>query len=65
MDSEIDHGAIIDQEQVTIDPCDTSLEVYRKVIETEKVLIRRNIADILGGTFPSFLPKEEGNYNGH
>jgi methionyl-tRNA formyltransferase len=63
MTTKIDHGPIIDQEQVSVDPCDTSLELYRKVIETEKGLIHRNIATILSGAYHSSLPNHEGNYN--
>jgi methionyl-tRNA formyltransferase len=63
MTAEVDHGGIVDQEQVSIDPCDTSLELYRKIIETEKVLIHRNIAVVLSGGFHAVPPKYEGNYN--
>lgn len=64
MDSQVDHGKIIAQRKVDIAPSDTSLEVYRKVIEAEKELISKNIFTLIEGTFPMTAPKEEGNYNG-
>ena len=64
MDADVDHGEIIAQQRVEIGVADTSLEVYRKVIQAEKELIRLHIFDIIEGTFSSSVPREEGNYNG-
>ena len=64
MDSKIDHGDIIAQKEVDIEVSDTSLEVYRKIIEAEKKLIQENIFDIVQGTFNTMYPEHEGNLNG-
>lgn len=64
MDAEVDHGRIIDQEIVEIESSDTSLEVYRKVIDMEKILIKKNLQNIISGNFEMRAPWEEGNYNG-
>ena len=64
MDSEVDHGEIIAQRMVDVKVSDTSLEVYRKTIESEKDLIRENITNIINGTFNAAKPNQEGNYNG-
>lgn len=64
MDAEVDHGPIIDQERVDIDPSDTSLEVYRKVLELEKVLVARNLDGLLSLSFDRSDPDSVGNYNG-
>lgn len=63
MDADVDHGPIIAQEAVEIEPSDTSLEVYRKIIEIEKQLIHKHIYNIIEGTYDTFLPPCEGNYN--
>jgi dTDP-4-amino-4,6-dideoxyglucose formyltransferase len=63
MDAEVDHGSIIAQKPVNIEPSDTSFEVYRKIIEAEKVLISENITSIVEGTYSSFNPASEGNFN--
>jgi methionyl-tRNA formyltransferase len=64
MDVEIDNGEIIDQLHVDILDSDTSLAVYNKVYEAEKILLSKNIKDIFSGNFISKSPKEVGNYNG-
>jgi methionyl-tRNA formyltransferase len=64
MDCDIDHGHIIAQKKVDIEVFDTSLEVYKKIIEVEKELISKNVVDIILGNFSSKKPEHEGNYNG-
>jgi methionyl-tRNA formyltransferase len=63
IDAEVDHGPIIDQQKVDIKTSDTSLEVYRKIIDVEKKLIRKNLINIIEGTFKTIKPAHEGNYN--
>ncbi len=63
MDAEVDHGEIIAQDIVDIKVADNSLDVYRKVIEVEKLLIQKNLLQIINGTFKSFKPINDGNYN--
>jgi len=64
MDEQIDHGGIIGQKEVTVSPEDTSLEVYNKVIEAEKELIKEHIINIIDENYTLHIPSEEGNYNG-
>ncbi|CAG1023206.1 dTDP-4-amino-4,6-dideoxyglucose formyltransferase [Patescibacteria group bacterium] len=63
MDEMIDHGAIIDQIQGEIYSNDTSKDVYERVIELEKVLIKNNLMKIILGDFSAIEPLTEGNYN--
>jgi hypothetical protein len=63
MDADIDHGEIIAQKKVCIEESDTSLELYRKVVEAEKSLITDNISNIMLGNFQTIAPTDEGNYN--
>jgi methionyl-tRNA formyltransferase len=63
MDSEVDHGEIIAQRSVDIKVSDTSLEIYRKIIETEKKLIHENVFDIVQGIFQTIMPEHDGNFN--
>jgi hypothetical protein len=64
MDADVDHGEIIAQKRVEVAIKDTSLEVYRKIIQAEKELMHNNIFNIIEGVFNTTLPSEEGNYNG-
>lgn len=64
MDTEVDHGEIIAQKRVGIEVSDTSLEVYRKIIEAEKELISKNVFHIIQGIFNTKMPEHDGNYNG-
>lgn len=64
MDSEVDHGEIIAQKKIDIKVSDTSLEVYRKIIEAEKKLIHENVFSIIEGVFNTTMPEHDGNYNG-
>jgi methionyl-tRNA formyltransferase len=63
MDDKIDHGGIIIQDFVKVDPQDTSFDLYRKIISLEKKLLIENIHDILNGEFEITCPPHEGNYN--
>lgn len=63
MDSEIDHGGIVAQKEVCIFSEDTSLDVYRRVIEAEKEIIRDSIVDLVDGFYKVVNPSSEGNYN--
>lgn len=63
MDEEIDHGNIIAQRAVEINASDTSLDVYRRIQETEIELFKMTLPAILRGSFSSYSPSSEGNYN--
>lgn len=64
MDEEIDHGAILYQQEVKIEVDDTSLDVYQKVIAAEKKLIEIHLVDIVNGDYKTRIPTDDGNYNG-
>ena len=63
IDEELDHGAIIAQEEVPIYAWDTSLSVYERTLQAELKLIEENIEDILESSFTSKNPDSEGNVN--
>ena len=63
IDVELDHGPIIDQQEVEILADDTSLTVYNRVLEAELNLLRKNLREILDGTYKTFHPESEGNLN--
>lgn len=63
IDAQIDHGAIIAQEEVRTEPTDTSGSLYDKIIEAEKRLLARNLGKIVFGDYSTSSPPEEGNMN--
>ena len=63
IDVELDHGPIIDQQRVQIYNHDTSLTAYNRVLEAEKLLLRRNLNAIISGTYNTIKPETEGNLN--
>jgi len=63
MDEEIDHGDIIDQEEVEVLEKDNSLTLYNRVQNKEIHLLEKNIDSILAGSFTSLKPELDGNYN--
>jgi methionyl-tRNA formyltransferase len=63
MDELIDHGKIIDQIRVDIQPWETSLEVYNNILTAELKLIRNNLLNIISDNYITFPPGGEGNYN--
>lgn len=62
IDDELDHGAIICQQEVKIEQHDTSITVYNKVLDVEISLLRKNLKSILKGEYETFTT-EEGNLN--
>jgi len=63
MDEDIDHGHIIAQKPVMVGAGETSLDIYTKVVDAEKDLIRLYLPKILKGDYELFKPLSEGNYN--
>lgn len=63
IDEQLDHGAIIAQEEVTIEKWDTSLTAYNKIQEAEIELLKQNLSAILAGNYTSKFADEEGNVN--
>lgn len=64
MDERVDHGDIIDQQEVEACPADTSYDLYQRVIAAEKALIQKNLYPIIENVFAKREPSFEGNYNG-
>jgi methionyl-tRNA formyltransferase len=63
MDDQVDHGPIIAQREVPVYSYDTSGDVYNRVLQCEMELLTEHIEAILSGTFATFSPDSEGNYN--
>jgi methionyl-tRNA formyltransferase len=63
MDKEVDHGEIIAQLEVQQFATDTSFDLYSRVIEAEKELIRTHLVDIINDIYCAVAPASEGNYN--
>lgn len=63
MDEEVDNGAIIDRQEVKVEAYETSKEAYEKVLEAELELFRKNIRQIVEGTYKSFKPEIKGDYH--
>jgi methionyl-tRNA formyltransferase len=62
MDNEIDHGPIVMQHQIPLEPWDTSGTAYKKVMQAERVMLRANYPLLRDGQYNS-APAAEGNYN--
>lgn len=62
IDQELDHGPIITQKALTICENETSIDVYRRILELELQLIEENLKDILDENYCTFKT-EEGNIN--
>ncbi len=62
IDELIDHGPIIAKKHVDLDPWDTSLSAYEKVLKAEIQLIEENIVDIISNKYKTMAVKE-GNIN--
>ena len=63
LDEFIDHGPIIDQEEVDIVAWDTSESLYYKVLDMEIVLFERNFEKIINNSFITNKSVNEGNIN--
>lgn len=63
MDEEVDHGAIIDRQEVYIESYYTSKEAYEKVLEAELSLFKKNIRQIVEGNYKTSKPEFEGDYH--
>lgn len=63
MDEDIDHGPIICQKEVSINPEDNSLDVYNRILLLEMELLEDKIDTLLSGKYDLTLPTSQGNYN--
>lgn len=63
IDEQLDHGPIIDQEEVPIRAWDTSLTTYLRIQAAEVNLLRKNLLAVVSGTYTTRLPSSIGNVN--
>ena len=63
MDSKLDHGPIIFQEQIDILEHDTSLDVYNKIQKLEIDMLKRYLPCLLKADYSTTVPQYEGNVN--
>lgn len=63
MDDQIDHGAIIAQQEVPVSIYDTSETLYKRVLDAEFNLLAVTLDRIISGAYATYQAKEEGNYN--
>ena len=63
IDEDIDHGAIIAQQEVPLYSWDTSLTAYDRVVEAELSLIKENLSRIVLGEYESTPMQHNGNVN--
>jgi len=63
MDQEIDHGDIIDQEEVVVHKSDTSETLYSRVLDAEKLILKRTMGKLILGNYTLIKPNKEGNVN--
>jgi methionyl-tRNA formyltransferase len=63
IDEKLDHGNIIVQKQTTIEPWETSKDVYDRILQLELELLKEHLPSIILGQYNSIKPIEEGNLN--
>lgn len=63
MDTKLDHGPIIFQQQISINSYDTSKDVYDKILKTEMELLKEHFEELVEGTYSVSEMSEEGNIN--
>ena len=63
IDEQLDHGAIIARKEIKIHSWETSFDVYNKVQLLEVEMLKENLPSILGGSYQTIVPEEEGNIN--
>lgn len=63
MDTELDHGPIILQQEIHIDSYDTSKDVYDRILETEMKLLEEHFEELIEGDYSVSEMQMEGNVN--
>ncbi|MEA3017306.1 MAG: dTDP-4-amino-4,6-dideoxyglucose formyltransferase [Sphingomonadales bacterium] len=63
IDDEIDHGPIISQTALGIEPWETSADVYEKIMAAEAELLKSCLPAIIHGDYAVSEADSEGNYN--
>lgn len=61
IDDKLDHGLIIDREEVHKTSFDTSGTLYDKIIDKEIELLENNIEKIINNNYEAIEPENEGN----
>jgi methionyl-tRNA formyltransferase len=62
MDRFVDHGKVIDRQKIQLNSWDTSYTAYNRIVDTEIMLIKKNIINILDNNYQPVQPENEGNY---
>lgn len=62
IDEKVDNGPVICQKEIHINPTDTSLTAYRKIIRAEKELIKEHLVEIINADYTAF-DTSRGNLN--
>ena len=60
IDEHLDHGNIIDRDFVEKEIIDTSYTLYKKIIQKEIFLIRKNLSSIILNNYSTIKPENEG-----
>jgi methionyl-tRNA formyltransferase len=63
MDTQIDHGPIIYQEEIPIGYHETSEDAYKNAFRREIELLDEWFPKLIAGNYQTFIPIQEGNYN--
>ncbi|BDX07675.1 dTDP-4-amino-4,6-dideoxyglucose formyltransferase [Planctobacterium marinum] len=63
MDSEVDHGDILYQQQIEVFEWDTSKSVYDRVLDLEYKLFNENLEALIVGNYEQVKMPNTGNYN--
>ena len=63
MDTELDHGPILYQRELTLGADETSKDVYDRILATEMELMEEHLEDILTGSYTLTPMAGEGNIN--
>ena len=63
MDTELDHGPILWQEELPQYPWDTSRDIYDRILAKELAMLERHLPDLLAGNYTLTPMAGEGNIN--
>lgn len=63
VDTELDHGSVIDRREVAIHGYDTSYDVYQRILKMEIRMLEEHLSDLIVGTYQSIPMESEGNIN--
>ena len=63
IDEKLDHGPIICRQEVPVHTWDTSLDIYKRILQAELDLLAEWLPSLLCGEYETFVPEEDGNLN--